>query len=84
MLLDDAQRLDAVARLADDLHAFDLAEEEAQLFSRKLFVVHDDNAEQVDRVHPGPYAIPLAGTRISGMTTRAQVPSPGTLSSCSW
>ncbi len=84
MLLDDAQRLDAVAGLRHDLDAVELAEQEAQLLSRKLFVVHDDGAKQFERVHPAPYALALAGTRISGMTTRAQVPSPGTLSSCNW
>ena len=30
------------------------------------------------------HAVIFAGTISSGMTMRAQVPSPGTLSSCSW
>ena len=46
MLLDHAQRLDAVAGLADDLDAADLPEQEAQLLPRQLLVVDDDGAER--------------------------------------
>ncbi len=39
-----SQRLDAVARLADDLDAPDLAEQIAQLVARQLLVVDDDRS----------------------------------------
>ena len=76
-----SQRLDAVGRLADDLDAADLPEQEAQLLPRQLLVVDDDGAQMLGCP---AQAVILAGTTSSGITIRAQVPSPGTLSSCSW
>ena len=37
--------LDAVGRLADDLHAVDLSEQEAQLVSRELLIIRDDGGQ---------------------------------------
>ena len=81
VLGDDLERLGAVARLRHDLDAGNLAEEEAQLLPRQLLVVHDHGAKHVgwSSVQAGI----RAGTTSSGMTMRAHVPSPGTLSSCS-
>ncbi len=42
-LLDGGQRLDAVARLADDFDVAELVELVAQLFSCELLVVDDKN-----------------------------------------
>ena len=44
---DDLEGADAVAGLADDLDASDLAEQEAQFFAGRLLVVDDDRAEFV-------------------------------------
>ena len=87
VFFDYVQRLDSVSRLADDLDAAELLEQETQLVARQLLVVDDDRAQDLlgGVGAPGIYAISLAGDmRISGMTIRAQVPWPGTLSSCSW
>ena len=43
--VDGRQRLDAVAGLADDLDAADLAEQVAQLVARELLVVHEDRRQ---------------------------------------
>ena len=52
-----------------------------QLVARQLLVVDDDRAQRPDGISG---AISRAGgMRMSGITIRAQVPSPGTLSSCS-
>ena len=80
-LLDYAQRLDAVARLADDLDAAELPEQEAQLVARELLVVDHDVARSIG-VYAG-HAVTRSGTA-SGISMRAHVPSPGTLVSCSW
>ena len=40
--LDDVQRLEAIARLTDDLDAADLSEQEPQLIARQLLVVHEN------------------------------------------
>ena len=45
MFLNYAQRLDAVAGLGHDLDAPHLLEQETQLVTGELFVVHDDGAE---------------------------------------
>ena len=81
MLFDDTQRFDAVPGLADDLDAPELLQEKAQFLPRQLLIVHDDGPEVVF-VHV--QAVIRAGASSSGMTIRAQVPSPGTLSSWSW
>src|SRR5262249_21916632 len=75
-----AQRLHTVSRLRDDLHAADLLEQEAQLVAGELLVVDDDGAKGVG-LRRRRHAVILAGTDTSGITMRAQVPSPGTLSS---
>ena len=86
MLFDYVQRLDAVAGLADDLDAAELLEQETQLGPRQLLVVDDDGAEPFSggsgAVASGD--LRAGDMRSSGMTMRAQVPWPGTLSSCSW
>ena len=74
---------DAVAGLGDDVDAGNLAEQKAQLLPREPLIVDDDRAELVDGRHRGQAGI-FAGTTSSGITIRAHVPSPGTLSSCSW
>ncbi len=79
MVFDDPEGLDAVASLTDDLDTLDLSEQEAQLIPRQLLVV-DDHGPQT---RPCQAEI-LVGTISSGITIRAQVPSPGTLSSWSW
>ena len=43
---DFVERLDAVGRLADDLDAVELAEQEAQLVPRQLLIVGDDRGER--------------------------------------
>ncbi len=81
LFVDDPQRFDPVGRLPDDFDIVELAQQKAQFLPRQLFVVHDDRSKwQNFRRH----AVILAGTTSSGITIRAQVPSPGTLSSCSW
>ena len=79
-LFDDAQCLHAVAGLAQDLDSAELLQQVEQLIPRQLLVVHHDDAQVPCRAH----AVIRAGTLSSGMTIRAQVPWPGTLSSCSW
>ena len=74
LLLDDAQRLDPVVGLCHDLDAADLAQQEAQLLPRQLFIVDDDRPELVGRSHRGQAGI-FVGTTSSGITMRAQVPS---------
>ena len=81
LLRDDLERLGTVARLGDDLDARNLAEEEAQLFPRQPLVVDDDRSQLVGA--RSRQAGILAGTTSSGITIRAHVPPPGTLSSCS-
>src|SRR6185503_3969544 len=81
MFVNCPQRFDTIARLVHDLDTVELTEQETQLPARQLFVVDDNRAERLQlRAH----AVILAGTTSSGMTTRAHVPSPGTLSSWSW
>ena len=75
------ERVQTVGRLGDDVNSADLAEQVAQFFTRQSLVVHDDDSKGLGRV-AGNQAVILEGTTSSGMTTRAQVPSPGTLSSC--
>ena len=79
-----AQRLEPVTGLRDDVDPAHLAEQETQLVAGKLLIVYDNGAERRRAVHSVPHAVILVGTTSSGMTTRAHVPSPGTLSSCSW
>ena len=65
--------LQAVARLADDLHALELLELKAELVAGELLVVD----------HHGTYAHAetLCGAVGTGISMRAHVPSPGVLSS---
>ena len=76
--LDRRQRFDAVAGLADDLDAADLAEQVAELVARQLLVVDEDRA-QIHR-----HAVTRSGTVSSGISTLAHVPRPGSLVSFSW
>ena len=71
--IDGRQRLDAVARLADDLDAAQLPEQVAQFVPRQLFVVHEHRA-QLRR-----HAVTRSGSTSSGIATLAHVPCPGTL-----
>ena len=74
----EAQRLHAVGRLRDDLDAAGLAEEEAQLLPRQLFIIHHERAQGVCR-----HAVARSGATSSGISMRADVPSPATLCSLS-
>ena len=67
-------------RPAPHLDAADLFQQEAQLLAGQLLVVDDDGADR-SRLFQ---AVIRARHRQLGITMRAQVPSPGTLSSCSW
>ena len=66
-------RLHAVGGLADDLHAFQLAEQEAQLLPGELFVVGHDGRQGLS-VHDASL---LAGAAASGISTCASAPLPG-------
>src|SRR3954454_12663296 len=80
ILVDRAERFDAICGLRDELDAVELSEQEAQLLPGQLLIV-DDNC--TERWEIRRHAVILAGMTSSGTTTRAQVPWPGTLSSCS-
>jgi hypothetical protein len=75
---DGRQRFDAVAGLADDFDAADLAEQVAELVARQLFVVDEHGAQ----VHG--HAVTRSGSARSGISMLAQVPWPGTLRSFNW
>jgi hypothetical protein len=53
------------------------AQQETQLLSRELFIVDDDDADA------GHQAVARSDMTSSGISIRADVPSPGTLSSLS-
>ena len=87
---DRLQRLRAVARLADDLHATQLDQQKTQLIARQRFIVDDDRCEVHSCStsppgarapwHPCPrHAVTRSAIASSGISTLAHVPWPGTL-----
>ena len=77
-ILDQAERLDAVGRLADDGGLTLAFQQIAQLFARQLLVVDDEGPER--HADTGT----RSGATSSGISSRARVPCAGTLCSCSW
>jgi hypothetical protein len=84
VLLDYVQRLDSVSRLADDLDAAELLEQETQLGRASCSSSTTTCGAVLEVRAPASTRSPVPATASSGMTMRAQVPWPGTLSSCSW
>ena len=83
VLLYYGQGVHTVSRLPDHVDTAHLLEQEAQLIARELLIVHDNRAEVGAAVLWPVHAVIRSAMLVSGITTRAQVPSPGTLSSCS-
>ena len=78
--LDRRQRLDAVARLADDLDLVQLLELVAQLLPRELFIVDDEDFAQRDAL----MRVICSGATSSGTSMRALRASAGLAVSVSW
>ena len=80
--VDGLERLDAVAGLADHLDPADLSEQIPQLVARELLIVHENGPQIHVRLtgigscrSRGAVPAPIS----SGISSRAQVPCPGTL-----
>ena len=76
---DDSKRRELAPGGALHPHAAQVTD---PLFAREPFIVDDDRPELLAVGHGGQAGI-LAGIASSGMTIRAHVPPPGTLSSWS-
>ena len=79
LLGDHLERRGPITGLRDDFDAGNLSEEETEFLPRQPFVVDDDGAKRVGCASLRPESSPAR--RAPGMTMRAHVPPPGTLSS---